>query len=200
MWDGTTPLLVVAGLALYVAALEAAEPLAQEVDHPGLSGSYPIESGRLHVQHLAGVIAATAVIVVLAGAAAVAVDPSAVALRVAAAAIVPATIGAAGSAVVSVLMGAPSQGPSSTFVPPEVAGMKLVARTAWPPLLSILGLVPVLVARAAIGDGVPLVAVVAGATVPLVLVAVVVAGWVRFREQAKAWWLARLEEAFPARG
>ena len=78
--------------------------------------------------------------------------------------------------------------------------MKLVARTAWPPLLAILGLVPVLVARTAIGDGVPLVAVVAGATVPLVLVAAVVAGWVRFREQAKAWWLSRLEEAFPARG
>ena len=107
VWDGTTPMLVVAGLALYVAALEAAEPLAQEVDHPGLSGSYPIESGRLHVKHLAGVLAATALIVVLAGAAAVVVDPSATALRVAAAALVPATIGAAGGAVVSVLMGAP---------------------------------------------------------------------------------------------
>ena len=35
VWGGTTPLIVLAGLALWVAALDALEPMAQETDHPG---------------------------------------------------------------------------------------------------------------------------------------------------------------------
>ena len=52
VWAGTTPLVVAAGLALWVAALDAVEPLGQEVDHPGRTDGFPIERGRLHVGHL----------------------------------------------------------------------------------------------------------------------------------------------------
>ena len=53
VWNGTTPLLVPAGLALWVAALDAIEPLAQETDHPGLRDGYPLAEGELMVRHLA---------------------------------------------------------------------------------------------------------------------------------------------------
>ena len=53
VWAGTTPLLVIAGVALYVAGLDAVEPLAQEIDHPTRSRSVPIERGEVYVRHLA---------------------------------------------------------------------------------------------------------------------------------------------------
>ena len=41
-WRGTTPLVVAAGLALYAAALDVVEPLAQELDHPDQRDGYPV--------------------------------------------------------------------------------------------------------------------------------------------------------------
>ena len=52
-WKGTTPLVVVAGAALFVAALDALEPLAQEMDHPTRRDSFPILPGRLATASLA---------------------------------------------------------------------------------------------------------------------------------------------------
>jgi hypothetical protein len=49
-WRGTTPLVVVAGLALYVAALDAVEPVAQEADHPDRRDGYEIEAGELYLR------------------------------------------------------------------------------------------------------------------------------------------------------
>ena len=46
VWQGTTPLVVVAGLALYVAGLDAVEPVAQEVDHPDRQDSLRPAVGR----------------------------------------------------------------------------------------------------------------------------------------------------------
>ena len=44
-WRGTTPLIIVAGIALFIAALDAIEPLAQEVDHPDRAQGVPVERG-----------------------------------------------------------------------------------------------------------------------------------------------------------
>ena len=53
VWDGTTPLVLVAGIAGYVAALDAIEPLAQEIDHPTTAGARtPIAQGMILVRHL----------------------------------------------------------------------------------------------------------------------------------------------------
>ena len=52
MWRGATPMFIVAGLALYLAAYDAVEPIAQEVDHPTRWESYPDQPGRLVLQHL----------------------------------------------------------------------------------------------------------------------------------------------------
>ena len=70
VWNGTTPLLVPAGLALWVAALDAIEPLAQETDHPGRRDGYPLAEGELMVRHLA--VPAVVMLVVTGIAAAVA--------------------------------------------------------------------------------------------------------------------------------
>ena len=51
-FGGTTPLVLVAGILAYVAALDAIEPLAQEVDHPTMLNSYPVASGLILVRHL----------------------------------------------------------------------------------------------------------------------------------------------------
>ena len=50
---GITPLFAVAAVSAYVIALDAAEGLAQEVDHPDRGGSVPMQSGDLYMSHLA---------------------------------------------------------------------------------------------------------------------------------------------------
>ncbi len=47
-WLGTTPLIVVAGIATFVAALDVSEGLAQEVDHPTLVDARPVSTGWLY--------------------------------------------------------------------------------------------------------------------------------------------------------
>jgi hypothetical protein len=51
-WQGTTPLVLVAALALLVAGFDAVEPLAQEVDHPTRRDLLPLSPGRLLRHHL----------------------------------------------------------------------------------------------------------------------------------------------------
>jgi hypothetical protein len=51
-WRGTTPLVVVAGCALLLAALDAIEPLAQEIDHPTRRSLLPVRGRVLLRSHL----------------------------------------------------------------------------------------------------------------------------------------------------
>lgn len=51
-WAGITPLVVVAGVASFLAGLEALEPLAQEIDHAGIRRLVPVALGSLVVRHL----------------------------------------------------------------------------------------------------------------------------------------------------
>jgi hypothetical protein len=196
VWDGTTPLLVVAGVAVYVVALDIVEPLAQEVDHPSRRDSLPILAGELNLRHLPGVVAGAVLVAVVGAAIAIAVAPSVTALEVGAAAVLPAALGLASSGVVSVLMGAPAYSGANVVVPPEAAGMKVIVRAVWPPLLAIAGLVPVLAARAADDAGEDPVAAAAGVAVLPVLVFALVCAWVRFRDPALAWYRAQVEQAF----
>ena len=63
MWSGTTPLIAVAGIATFIAALDATEGLSQDIDHPTLRDSFPVAAGRIHLLHLA----APCVVMVVAG-------------------------------------------------------------------------------------------------------------------------------------
>jgi hypothetical protein len=62
VYAGNGALLVVAALALYVAALDAMEPLSQEVDQSDRADAVPIERGLLHALHLPAVAIAMALV------------------------------------------------------------------------------------------------------------------------------------------
>jgi hypothetical protein len=180
MWSGTVPLLVVAGVATFVAALDATEPLSQDVDHPHLLESLPVDPGRILVRHLAQPV----IVMVLAGAVTLAVvwalDPApevwSVGLVLLATAPAAAVAGAAVSIVSSIGGGAADQ-----LMTPEVAGPRLVFRTVWPPLVAMIGFLPAFVASRATGPGDPR-DVAAGVAVPVLVLVVAVFGWVRLRE------------------
>ncbi len=195
--DGTLPLALVAGIALYVAALDAVESMAQEADHPGRSDSLPHPIGDLLIRHL-GVGAAVMVLVALVGAGVgVALDPSTGALAMAAIAVPPAALAAAGGAALSVLQGI--QEPSATWdlAPPEVAGMRTLFRVVGPPLVAVIGCLPLVLARATLdasSPGDPYAAAATGAVIALVVTGLAF-GWVHQRDQIKDWFRRAQEEA-----
>jgi hypothetical protein len=148
-WKGTTPLVVVAGVALFVAVLDALEPLAQELDHPTRLDSFPIAPAHLAS---AAVAVPTAV---LAGAALLGV---AVALAVPGVApgpmlisIVPATAAAVAGGTASLVLEPVSAAELMSRYPvPEAAGPVLVARLGFAPALAVAGWLPLLAGRAAV--------------------------------------------------
>ncbi len=195
-WDGTMPLVALAGLAMWVAGLDAIEPLAQETDHPTRAEGYPCDIGELLVRHLAAPALVMFGVSIVAGVVFVLGEPNLDSLRLAGIAVVPlAMLGVAG-AVVSALMGAPAASDEiSAMLPPEFAGMKNVARAAWPPVISILGALPFLAAFAAKNAGQSPWSAAGGAAAGAMLVAILVGVWVRYREDLHDWWAASMEEA-----
>lgn len=199
VWAGTTPLLVVAGLALYVAGLDAVEPLAQEIGHPTRSRSFPIERSAIHLRHLPVGVAVMVMVAAVGAAAGLLVEPSLGGLAVAAICVVPAAMGSVAGAATSVLSGMPevAGGDAWSLVPPEVAGMRIVVRAVWPPALATLGTLPVLAARVAADNGRPAASAAGAAVVGVVAVFVLVGGWVRMRDRMHAWWKAAMDKMFP---
>jgi hypothetical protein len=150
-WKGTTPLLVVAGAALFVAALDALEPLAQEMDHPTRRDSFPVLPGRLAAASL--VVPAA----VLAVATAVGVGVATAVLGVPAApmlvAVIPATAAAVAGGTASLVLEPVSAAELMSRYPvPEAAGPVLVARLGFAPGLAMAGWLPLRAGRAALHD------------------------------------------------
>jgi hypothetical protein len=189
---------VVAGLALFLAALDAVEPIAQEIDHPTRRRSLPEEEGAIELRHIPVAGVTMLFVAIVGAAAAVLVAPSVDALKVAAVCVVPAALGAVAGALVSVIAGAPSQGDSWSLLPPEVAGMRLAYRTAWPPALAVLGVVPVIVARTVARHDVDPVTGALAAGVGVLVLFVLVCGWVRVRESIHIWWRTQMDAAMPS--
>ena len=154
---GTTPALVAVGVALYLLALDAVEPLSQEIDHPDLTDGVPQARGWMHARLLAAPAAALVPFALL-GAADVR-RARAGRRRVRRRPGRALTIVGACGAVVSVVRDAPDPlAPpiaSSSAVPPEFAGFTSTLRLLWPLAISTLaGLGVLAVAGAADGrDG-----------------------------------------------
>ena len=143
-WQGTTPLVLVAALALLVAGFDAVEPLAQEVDHPTRRDLLPVLPKQLIRRHL--------------------VAPTALMLGVVLVAVVTALLIARASLVIEV--GAVIALPTALLV---LCGVALSAtndpyaymlnptfgyvQTALPFALAILAVLPVLGAREAALQG-----------------------------------------------
>ena len=194
VYAGNGALLAVAGLVLYVAALDAMEPLSQEVDQSDRADLLPAERGSLHARHLPAVAVAMGLVGLFGVGAVAAVDRTRLALELALIAWLPASFAAAAGAVVSVVMGAPEPARDGSLMPPEFAGMKLVARTAWPLVLAVIGPLPVLAAQRAAIDGNDPLGPAAQVAVFIGVVVALAAGWVRFRDEIHAWWRRTLEE------
>ena len=67
VWAGTTPLLLVAGVALWLAAMDADVGLAGEVDHSDRGRSVPVDEGSLLLHHLPAAIAVVVLVVAAGG-------------------------------------------------------------------------------------------------------------------------------------
>ena len=181
-WAGTTPLVAVAGLALFVAGLDSVEGLAQEVDHPDRQDSFPVPDGALHLRHLA---APTVVLVVVGllglGAAALASREVAVVAAVGLPLLVPTAAAATAAAAVSTLRRAPD--PARLMM--DSTGVGLLFHHALPPLIASLGPLAMLLTRHELQNaapGAPAAGYATSAAVNIVFVVVIVLGWVRHRE------------------
>ena len=148
-WKGTTPLVVVAGAALFVAALDALEPLAQEMDHPTRRDSFPVLPARLAIASVAVPTAALAVTTALGAGVATAVlgvMPGPMLISV-----FPATAAAVAGGTASLVLEPVSAAELMSRYPvPEAAGPVLVARLGFAPGLAISGWLPLLAGRTAL--------------------------------------------------
>lgn len=116
VWEGVTPMFLVAALALYVVGYDCVEPFAQEVDHPARWGSFPRETGPTLAVHLAAGAVLMMVCCGITAAAALLVAPPEV-VGALAGTIVPIALVTVVAAAVSTAMGAPDTAASLGWVP-----------------------------------------------------------------------------------
>lgn len=180
-WAGTTPLVAVAGLSLFVAALDAIEGLAQEVDHPDRRDSFPVPDGALHLRHLAApsVVLVVVGLLGIAAAALVSGDPQLVA-GVGLPLLVPGAVAATGAAAVSTLRRPPD--PAKLMM--DSTGMGLLFHHALPPLIATLGPAAALLVRSEMRRSPDASAwgFSVSAAINIVFAVALVLGWVRQRE------------------
>ena len=143
MWRGTIPMVIIAGLALYLVAYDAAEPTAQEVDHPTRWESFPEAPGAFLLQHLAAAFVVMVLVCAIAAAAALLLVPAAVVWKLALILFVPVALASAASAMISTAQGAPDVA-GLAGLGPDVMGWLMIARLIIPPLITIIALLPLL--------------------------------------------------------
>jgi hypothetical protein len=177
---GTTPLIVVAALAVYVVGLDAVEGLAQEIDHPERAFGIPLERGEVFIRHLTAPLGVMIVAGGMGLIAAVAVDPSYAAVGLVT--VLGAGVLTVACAGLAVFLAAPEVTAAVSVFHPGFG----MARQAVPPILTLVGFLPVIAAREAAGSadaGSPLGAAV-GAALPAFVIAFGVAAFLRSRKTA----------------
>lgn len=181
-WRGTTPLVIVAGLALFVAGLDAVEPLAQEIDHPDRPQGVPVELGAMYLRHLAVPVAVMAFAGIIGLVAAAILDPAPGVLLVGAITVVPVAFATASAAAFAVVLGAPKLGSGLTLTFPEGATVGLILRQVFPPFLAALAVAPVIAAREAVHEHSDPIAIAALAAVPALVIAGCILAYLRTRK------------------
>lgn len=145
VWRGVTPMLLVAGLALYIAAYDASEPIAQEVDHPTRWESYPVEPGRLLTQHIPATFALMVLVCLVAAATSTIMVPVDVVLRLTTTVIIPVAGGASIAAAIGSAQGAPDTS-AIAGMGPDLMGFVLAGRLILPPTIVVMALAPLVAA------------------------------------------------------
>jgi hypothetical protein len=196
VWQGTSPLIVLGAMALYLAALDVIEPLAQQIDQAEYTERLPVEEGSLHLRFVPVAVITMLIVGTIAWGAAMAAEHRTDALGLGALFIAPASLAALAGAVTSVVMGAP-QAPSAdgSLIPPEVAGMRIAIRTAWPLLVTVLGSLPIVLAAKALRDGKDPYAMTTTVTGYIAIPVVFTGAWLRFRGPAKLWFRQMMQES-----
>ena len=143
MWRGTTAMFIVAGLALYLAAYDAVEPIAQEIDHPSRWESFPEDSGRILILHLPAAIITMVVMCGIAAASSLVLVPGNVVGRLALPMVLSVACAATIAAAVSTAMGAPNVAGLLGFGQ-DMLGFVLAARLVAPPAIVVVSLLPLL--------------------------------------------------------
>lgn len=175
-WRGTPALIALAGAALLVAGLDAVEGLAQEADHPSRSSTLPVAAGRLVGGHLA-VPAVVMAVVCGVGLILVGVLGRLGMVGVGLVVTIPAALAAVAGAAMSIDIG--PAGPLDEI--PTVANAKLAARTVGPVALAVIGVLPVLAARASVDAGDSALAGAVPAAVAALLLTSAVVAWLTRR-------------------
>lgn len=145
MWRGATAMFIVAGLALYLAAYDAVEPIAQEVDHPTRWESYPDDSGRILILHLPAAIVTMVLVCAITAASALILVPGQVVGQLAVPMILTVAVCTTIAAAVSTSMSSPNIG-NLMALGPDLLGFVLAARLVAPPAIAIASLMPLLAA------------------------------------------------------
>ncbi len=149
----------------------------------------------LHIPISLLVMALTGVLVALTE---IAPGPGQVPAGVAMIGVVALTVGGTGAALVSVISGPAQHSDNWTLLPPETQGMRLAFRTAWPPAIAVIGAsLPLLVARHLFEQGQapePGATAAAGGVLALF---VLIAAWVRLREDIGLFLKAQMDLAIP---
>jgi hypothetical protein len=172
-WNGTTPLVIVAGVALFVAALDCLEPLAQEWDHPTRRDSLPLRPARLAYPSL--LVPAVVLALITAIGVAIAIPVLDLPAGPMALAVIPATAGAVAGGTASLILEPVSAAELMSRYPvPEAAGPVLVIRLGFAPGLAIFGWLALLAGRAAIHQKVAPEAAVFQSGITMVLLSVLV--------------------------
>jgi len=188
-YRGTTPAVVVSGLAAFVLGLECLEAFAQEVDQSERCDALPRERGWLLVRHLPVAATVSAGFGLLGVAGLFAVERTTVAWQLGLLLVLPVAWGGAAGAVLNVMSGIPEPirpGSVSDMLPPEIAGVREVLRTVRPLLVAVAGSLPVLAARSAARHGNGPIPPALQASVAVALVIAAVAWWARKRDEVRA--------------
>ena len=144
VWDGTTPLVLVAAFALFLAGLDVVEPLAQEVDYPTRRDLTPMRASKLIRRHMfAPFVLMVGVCIVGVGTALVVGDPGTV-LEVAAVVLGPAAL--------LIVCAAALSSSNDPFAFATAPGFNL-AQAAIPFALALVAVLPVYGAHEAIDAG-----------------------------------------------
>ena len=202
IYRGTTPLAIVAGLAMYVVGLDLLEPMAQEIDQVDRAAASPHDRGRILVRHVAPPAIVVVIIAAVSWGALAVAGAHGDELFVGAIGVVSIGWSGLAGAAMSLVSGAPDplgldgvMGANELLMP-EVAGMRMVGRAVGPLVVAMLGAFPTIIARRVavagskatdgVNSGHPIAASATAAAAVVVLLSGVV-GWVRFRDQARAY-------------
>jgi hypothetical protein len=144
VWNGTTPLLAVAGICLWLVAMDADVGLAGEIDRTDTARSLPLDEGELLLRHQPASVVAVGVLAFVGGVAGAQIGGLSVkALTIGAVVLVPAAIAAVAAAAVSTVRSVYGSGNGLLSFSPEAAGLTMVIREVLPPAIATAGVVPV---------------------------------------------------------